>query len=248
MGGSAIFGAISLILTAGACVMTFFVILAGTSTHTPLDQVYFLWADTSKIPNAPSRTQWTLWNFCDGSSGKNVNCGNVRPAYPFLPQSNFGTDNGVPADFLNHHNTFYYLSRFMFAFYLISIFFMVCSLATGLLSLCSRLGSAISSFTASIALFSLTLTAALMTSVFVIGRDKFRGAGDSAQVGIKAFAFTWASVACMFLAMVLYCLGFTASRRERRTSRIVATEKRSGGRSFFHRKRSPGGDSEQRFT
>lgn len=60
---------------------------------------------------------------------------------------------------------YYYLTRFMFAFHLIALFFGVCALFTGLLALCSRIGSFLSSLPCSIALFFQTLTAALMTCV-----------------------------------------------------------------------------------
>lgn len=58
---------------------------------------------------------------------------------------------------------YYYLTRFMFAFVLISLFFAVCALFLGLLALFSRIGSYLSSALCSFALFFQTLTAALMT-------------------------------------------------------------------------------------
>lgn len=51
----------------------------------------------------------------------------------------------------------------MFAFALIALFFMACSLFTGLLALCSRIGSYLSSFLNMVGLFFQTLTACLMT-------------------------------------------------------------------------------------
>lgn len=238
MAGQPMFGLISLILTAGACVMTFLILLAGTKDVTPLNQVFFLWADTSDIPNAPSLTKWTLWNFCEDADGLLSNCGKVKAAHPFLPQNNFGTTRNVPEDFLDHHRTYYYLSRIMFAFYLISIFFMICSLFTGLLALCSRLGSAISSLSAAVALFSMSLTASLMTAVFIMGRNAFRDDGHAAQVGLKAFAFTWASVAALFLAMVFYCGGFCSGRRRRHHHHDKPVEPvRTSRFGFFRRRR-----------
>jgi len=251
MAGNTPFGLISLILTAGACVMIFFIILAGAENHTPLNQIYYLWADTSKISGAPPISEWTLWNVCTSSSmtggGNTMMCGKVKPANPFLPQQNFGTSTGVPDYFLSHHRTFYYLSRVTFAFYLISLFFMVSSLATGLLALCSRLGSAISSLTAAWACFCLTVTAALMTSFVVLGRNHFRSAGISSGIGIKNMAFTWASVACLFIASALYCLGFVSARRNHGRSSRVETKEHRGGVPFFRRRRSPV-DSERAFA
>lgn len=60
---------------------------------------------------------------------------------------------------------YYYLTRFMFAFILISLFFAACALFLGLLALCSRIGSYLSGLTCSVALFFQTLAASLMTYV-----------------------------------------------------------------------------------
>lgn len=60
----------------------------------------------------------------------------------------------------------------MFAFVLIGLFFAVCTLFLGLLALCSRIGSFLSSGLCSVALFFQTLTAALMTYVLANGPEK----------------------------------------------------------------------------
>jgi hypothetical protein len=60
-------------------------------------------------------------------------------------------------------NKFYYMTRFMFAFQLIGLFFAVCALFLGLLALCSRIGSYLSSLTCMIALIFQTAVACLMT-------------------------------------------------------------------------------------
>lgn len=51
----------------------------------------------------------------------------------------------------------------MFAFVLIGGFFAACALGLGLVALCSRIGSFLSSATVSVALFFQTITACLMT-------------------------------------------------------------------------------------
>ncbi len=51
----------------------------------------------------------------------------------------------------------------MFAFVLIGLFFAVCSLFTGMLALCSRIGAYLSGLLNMTALFFQTITAALMT-------------------------------------------------------------------------------------
>jgi len=140
--------------------MLFFVILAGVNESVPLNEIFFLSADISSFHttvDSPSGFpllrhfliagygQWTLWGVCGATTdGKNVNCEKHTPAYPFSPADNFGSHN-VPADFSENEDFFYYTSRFMFAFFLITLSFAVFSIFTGLLALCSRLGSAVSS-------------------------------------------------------------------------------------------------------
>lgn len=240
MAGNTLFAFISLLVTAGGCVMMFMVLLGGTRDSAPLNKIYFLWADTSNIPGAPATAEWTLWNVCDsinaGAGGRTTNCGSVRAANPFVPQQNFGTTDGVPGDFLSDRRTYYYLSRFAFAFYLISLFFMLCSLLTGILALCSRLGSALSAVASAWALFCTITCASLMTAVYVLGQSTFKGDGRSAGLGVYAFGFTWGSVGCMLVSTVLYCIGFGASRRHRH-ERSIEPEKRGGRFPYFGRSR-----------
>lgn len=73
------------------------------------------------------------------------------------------SDKKYEVDKRNRTRKFYLLTRFMFAFHLIALFFGTCALFIGLLALCSRIGSFLSSGTCSVALFFQTLTAALMT-------------------------------------------------------------------------------------
>lgn len=154
----------SLFLLAGGIVLQFFTILSGAIKSSPIDLFYFLEASTNGISDARNPSRWTFFAICgsDPSTGRNANCGAVVPALPFDPPRNFGTQDGVPEQFLNTH-MYYYLSRFMFAFYLIALFFAAIALVSGLLALCSRLGGYLSAMTTSIALFFQTLAAALMT-------------------------------------------------------------------------------------
>lgn len=45
------------------------------------------------------------------------------------------------------------------------------------------------------------------SAVFVQGRNAFQKNGQRAHLGVKAFAFMWTAVACLFIANVLYFLG-----------------------------------------
>ena len=83
--------------------LSFFILLAGAINAYPLNLVYFLEADTSGISNARPLTAWTVYSNC-GISGNDQtsDCTAPTPAYPFDPPSNFGTTNGVPADFVGY--------------------------------------------------------------------------------------------------------------------------------------------------
>jgi len=174
----------------------------------PLNETFFLSADISSFKtnvDSPSGYgQWTLWGVCGATTGgKNVNCPSPTAAYPFNPAENFG--NSVPAYFINNQNFFFYTSRFMFAFYIIAVTFATFSLFTGLLALCSRLGSAVSSVFAMAALVIDLTAASLMTAVYVKGRNEFNSNGITASLGVKAFSFAWTSVVCLLLATFGFC-------------------------------------------
>ncbi|KZF19236.1 SUR7-domain-containing protein [Xylona heveae TC161] len=222
---------VSLFLTAGALLLMFFVILGGAKNHNPLNDIYFLQVNTRGIPNAQTVSRWTMYHICGVVNGNNVNCGKSHPAYPFDPPRNFGTQVDIPSSFIGTHK-YYYMSRFMFAFFLIALFFGICSLFLGLLAMCSRLGGAISGFMCSVSLFFQTIAAALMTACYVLGRKHFRNAGHSASLGVRAFAFTWTAVACLFLSTILFCMTALVGRKSETTY-----TRRSKG-SFFSRKRS----------
>lgn len=158
-----ILGLLSLLFTAGALLLMLFIILAGAINQAPVNKWYFLQANTGNIPQAPSVARWTFWNLCPVVDGKNV-CGPVQPAFPFDPAGgkNFGTTSHVAPQFIGTKK-WYLESRFMFAFELIALFFAGCSLLTGVLALCTRIGAYLSGFLALMALIFQTATAALMT-------------------------------------------------------------------------------------
>ncbi|EOO01641.1 putative sur7 protein [Phaeoacremonium minimum UCRPA7] len=202
-------GLVSLVFLAGALVLTFFIILAGVSTTTPLDKTYFLRADTSLITGARSISQWTYFYIC---SPGNVDCTKASPAMPFghaWADSAAGVPDGLSGGFAGHTTSkyYFYMWRFGWVFYLISLFFMVTAFFTGFLACCGRLGSAISGFTSLVALFFYSVAASLMTATFVKARDAFKHDGRDASIGRYAFGFTWGAWAALFIASVLFCLG-----------------------------------------
>lgn len=159
----------SLILVAGGVLLMFFVLLAGAINAGPVDHFYILEADTSNIPNAPPLSRWSYWNVC-GVDGDTTVCGDanyekVHPAFPLDPASHrtFDTIVNMPENFIRNHGFYFYMTRFMFAFMLIALFFAVCSLLTGLLALCTRIGAYLSGLLTSIALIFQLIQASLMT-------------------------------------------------------------------------------------
>ena len=92
---------VSLILIMGALLLMLLTILGGSIGKNPTNQFYYLEADTSNIPGAAALTRWTTWNACGVTEGRNV-CPGVHPAYAFDPPRNFGTDEGVPPQFLGY--------------------------------------------------------------------------------------------------------------------------------------------------
>lgn len=196
---------LALFFLAGGLALQFLTILSGGVKSFPLNLVYFLQASPTGISGAPNPVRWTYFALCgvDGS-GHNANCGKATAALPFNPSQNFHTSTAVKG--------MYYTSRAMFAFYLIALFFASIALLTGLLALCSRLGSYLSSLTTFIAMVMQAVTAALMTAWTIKGRNSFRSQGMSASLGVKAYGFTWAALACFFISTVLFCIGGAASK------------------------------------
>ena len=154
---------LSFIFTAGALLLMLFLMLAGAINHAPVNKWYFLQVDTGNIPNAPSISRWTFWNICPVVDGKS-HCGDVHPAFPLDPPShrNFGTDKNIPKEFIGTSG-YFLMTRFMFAFALIALFFAACAFLIGILALCTRIAARMGGFFAVLALLFQTLTCALMT-------------------------------------------------------------------------------------
>lgn len=225
-----ILGLIALIILAGGILLQFFVILSGATNGTPVGNVYFLQTTTNGIsgPDVRNPTRWTFLALCGAENGQNANCRGTQPALPFDPPNNFGTEQNIPDRFIGT-NKFYYMSRFMFAFYIIALFFAVVAFFTSVLALCFRLGAYLTGLNTAIALFFQAITAALMTAWTVQGRNSFRSANQEAQIGTYAYAFTWAAFACFLIATVLFCMGGKVGKDD---------SNRTAKKSYFGRKRS----------
>jgi uncharacterized membrane protein len=92
-------------------------------------------------------------------------CGKVNAAIPFDPVKNFGTQNNVPQGLIDHPGQYYYMSRVMWAFYIIALVFAVVALFLSVFALCSRLAAKFTGLVTIIALVMQAVTASLMTYV-----------------------------------------------------------------------------------
>jgi hypothetical protein len=140
-------------------------------------------------------------------------------AYPFDPVHNFHTTQNMPGDFIQHPRKYYYLSRFLYAFYIISLFFCALAFLTGLVALCSYKAALLSSLIAFVAIGCLAFSASIMTACFVMGQNAFRSVGREARIGVKATAFTWTALVCAFLSMLGWLVAGWAGRQARRRRR-----------------------------
>lgn len=191
--------------------MLFFILLAGVRESTPLNEIFFIQFDTNEISsNLPNPVRWTLYNYCGVSSnGKNIDCSPTTAGIAFQPQNTFGTTNGIPSDFIDNRDTYYFLTKIGFAFYIITAGFAVISLFMSLFSCFSRLGGAISAFFGFLALLFVAAASSMMTAAFVMARNQFTDNGISANIGVKAFSFTWAVTASLLLSFILLCCACT---------------------------------------
>ncbi|KAF3768621.1 hypothetical protein M406DRAFT_354943 [Cryphonectria parasitica EP155] len=127
--------------------------------------------------------------------------------------------SGVPSGLGGGHgnNTtstyYFYMWRFGWVLYIMSLFFSVCAFFTGFLACCGRLGSAISGLVSLTALFFYTIAVSLMTATFVKARDAFRADNRSVEIGRYAFGFSWGAWAALLIATVLFFLGIRSSDR-----------------------------------
>ncbi|EER34042.1 hypothetical protein CTRG_02860 [Candida tropicalis MYA-3404] len=218
---------VNLFFMAGAILLLIFTVLSGSSKHAPLNKFYWLQADTSDIPNAPAnRSAWTFWGVCDKNDFSNCLLG---PAYPIDPQDNFGTTENVPEDFLNNENTFYYLSRFSFAFCLIALAFVGLAFIIDILGLCFEIIDKVVIILITIALIFMAGFAAMQTGVTVLAKNAFRNADRYAHVGAKSMGIMWAAFVCILICWVLTFSANIANSYRKHMNRVKAEKQAANG-------------------
>lgn len=195
---------IQILFTAGLTLLLVFIILSGVIDSSPINKFYWVQADTSSISGAPALSRWTYWGLSENTNG--VNQFVVRePAYPISPVDNFGTTDGIPTDFVDNRNTYYYLSRVAWGCYIVALAATFFYLVFSVFALCSTT-IALTSSVLIILSFVFTFAAtAMYTAVAVLTRNKFNNAGMSAKVGPAMMGIAWASCA---LVLILFLISF----------------------------------------
>jgi hypothetical protein len=153
--------------------------------------------------------------------------------------------------------TYYYLSRFLFAFLLITLFlallaFLCTAVAAALVPHRRRRRHVASSFaaaaaaTATAALFSMCFSASVFTACFVMAQQAFRADGRSARIGVKATAFVWLCVALLAVCTVALALAMLMGRTmEGRAIDATTADRDVGGKGRRKRKVFFRGDGEK---
>ncbi|CAK7892914.1 protein Sur7p [[Candida] anglica] len=193
---------VNLVLLAGATLLLLLTVLSGSSNHRPLNEFYWLKANTSGIPGAPSFSAWTFWGVCERDDYSKCTNG---PAYPISPVDNFSTTSDVPEKFIKNKDMFYYLTRFSFAFTLVGLGFAGVALIIDILGFCfTSIDKVVVAFVA-ISLFFTAGVAAFQTAACVLAKQAFNDANLSATVGLKSMAIIWAAVVCLLLSFFNTC-------------------------------------------
>lgn len=212
---------IPILLLLGSALLLFFINLAGASDKSVLRKLYWSQATTRGISGAPhSVTRWTMYNSCGVSNGENVDCTSNSPAYPFSPKDNFGSSGSLPSSFTKNRDTYFYLSRFAYAFFLIGLVLNIVAILSVFVSCCLSgvISGLISTLIISCALLFTLAASCFITAVHVKGRHNFQKSGFDALLGVKLFAFSWTSVACLLLSLTIMPIisGVTALKGRKR--------------------------------
>lgn len=210
-------GIFNLFFLAGSTLLLLFIALSGSTNHFPFNKFYWLKADTSAISHAYSTSAWTFWGVCQSDDFSKCQQG---PAYPLSPVDNFGTSKSVPKDFVDNRDTYYYLSRFAFAFEIIALCFTGVSLIIDVLGLCFNVIDRVVIAFITFALFFGAGFAALQTAAIVLARNAFLDENKYAHIGAKMMGITWAAVVCLFIVWVITCFANIATSYRKHMARV----------------------------
>ena len=129
---------------------------------------------------------------------------------------NFGgkAHENIPNDFVADPHKYFYLSRFLYAFYILALFPALLALLLGLVALFgSTLVATAAALSAATAALFATAAACLMTACYTMAQNAFRRAGRFARISVQATAFSWTAATLLSLATLGFVLAGIAARR-----------------------------------
>lgn len=220
---------LNLVLLAGASLLMLFLILSGATNSFPFDDFYWVRADTSAISGAYSESAWTYWGVCQYGDYSQCKLG---PAYPISPVDNFGTSSGVPQDFIDNRDTFFYLTRFSFVFILLGFCFTAFAFVIDILGFCFLVIDKVVVGLVVLSLLFIMGAAAMQTAANVMARNAFTSTGVSSSVGVKSMALLWASVACMLCVFFLTCAANIVNSYKKHIQNVRDTEYQNSSRYY----------------
>lgn len=177
----------------GAVTALVFVNISGTSNDNFVSNFYF-----SEVEGT---YRWTMYGVCQQVDNGAIQCSSPSPAYPYSPAENFSFNN-IPEEFRSQRNTYYYLLRIAYGFFLVGLLFSVLSLIVVILPGCSmghRTGLPATTMLFMTFLFA-TVAATLDTVAHMKGVRVFTNAGFRANIGRNMFICMWTGAGLMFVA------------------------------------------------
>lgn len=211
----------NLFLLAGTTLLLVFIVLGGAVNHFPFKKFDWISVDTSSILGAYDQSKWFFWGVCDANDLSRCHLG---PAYPLSPNRNFGTELGVPQDFIKDDSTYYYLSRFSFAFFIIGFVFTGLAFLVDVAGFCFDFVERIVIILVTFALFFIAGFAAFQTSVTVLARNAFKDEGYSAKLGVQGFAIMWTAVACLAIIWFITCANNIAASYKKHIANVRGSD------------------------
>jgi hypothetical protein len=151
-----------------------------------------------------------LWNYCEGdktnSTGdvKLTDCSGRQARFWFNPVQVWGLNNSGVADLIPNElekglNIYKAVANWMFVAYAVAFFASLASIIVGLLAICSRLGSCVTTFvsvTATLFSFLAALTSTILFSVLTgTFNSVLKTYGIRLTVGTKMMALDWIAFA-----------------------------------------------------
>ncbi|RCK65490.1 Protein SUR7 [Candida viswanathii] len=180
----------------GSSLLLILTVINGSGTSNILGRFWWSQTDTSGLTGVPfSSTRWTFYRICE-----NVN-NQIPAAFPYSPLDNFGEDSGIPQEFIDHRDTYYYSSRIGWAFSLIALFFTVVATVFTPLNFCFRFGGIVA------------IVATVIALIFdITGATAWNRAGFPTALGAAAFAILWTSVFTLAVSLVSLIISIGRSK------------------------------------